>query len=180
MTHPFGSHPGARGGPFGPDFGSRFGPGARGNRGWGRTRRGGIRAAILALLAEGPVHGYEMIQEIDERSNGLWRPSPGSVYPMLQRLVNEGLIVAADSEGSKRLYELTDDGRKTAAKTQTPPWEAMAEGAHLDELNMRSAFSQLASAMFQAWDAATPEQQKRIVDVANSARREIYAILGEA
>jgi DNA-binding PadR family transcriptional regulator len=174
------------GGPFGagfvPGFGFGFGPGGLrgGYRGRGRGRRGDVRAAILALLAERPMHGYEMIQEISRRSNGLWRPSPGSVYPTLQLLVDEGLIVAAETEGSKRLFELTDDGREAAAKTQTPPWEEIAEGADPNEVNLRASFGQLAAAMFQGAHAATPEQQKRILDIVNNARREIYGVLGEA
>src|SRR6516225_3154465 len=82
-------HDHAGGAGFGPDFGPGFGPGfgfgpggRRGGwrRGGGRGRRGDVRAAILVLLAERPMHGYEMIQQIAERSNGIWRPSPGSVY----------------------------------------------------------------------------------------------------
>ena len=76
--------------------------------GGGRGKRGDVRAAILKLLTDRPMHGYEMIQEISERSQQLWKPSPGSVYPTLQLLVDEGLIVGTESEGSKRLFELTD------------------------------------------------------------------------
>jgi DNA-binding PadR family transcriptional regulator len=174
---------------FGPGFGPGgpggfgFGPGGpRGHRGRGRGRgrRGDVRAAILALLAERPMHGYEMIQEISERSNGLWRPSPGSVYPTLQLLVDEGLIVAGESEGSKRLFELTDEGRETVAKAETPPWEQIAEGADPDEVNLRAAFAQFAAAVFQSAHAASSDQQKRILEIVNNARREIYGILGEA
>jgi DNA-binding PadR family transcriptional regulator len=169
---------------FGPGFplGFGFGPGGPrgGHRGRGRGRRGDVRAAILALLAERPMHGYEMIQEIGQRSNGLWRPSPGSVYPTLQLLADEGLIVGAESDGSKRLFELTDDGREAAAKTQTPPWEEIAEGADPNEVNLRAAFGQFAAAVFQSAHAATAEQQTRILDIVNNARREIYGVLGEA
>jgi DNA-binding PadR family transcriptional regulator len=164
---------------FGPGFGHGFGPGGFGPRG-GRARRGDVRAAILALLAERPMHGYEMIQEIGQRSNGLWRPSPGSVYPTLQLLADEGLIVGTESEGSKRLFELTDAGREAAAKTQTPPWEEIAEGADPNEVNLRAAFGQFAAAVFQSAHAATPEQQTRILDIVNNARRDIYGVLGEA
>jgi DNA-binding PadR family transcriptional regulator len=186
---PFGPGPGFGFGPgFGPGFGQGFGPGfgfryggpRGGRRGRGRGRRGDVRAAILALLAERPMHGYEMIQEISQRSNGLWRPSPGSVYPTLQLLVDEGLIVGTETERSKRLFELTDDGREAAAKTQTPPWEEIAEGADPNEVNLRASFGQFAAAVFQAAHAATPEQQKRILDIVNNARREIYGVLGES
>ena len=92
-----------------------------------------------ALLTDRPMHGYEMIQEIAERSSGLWRPSPGSVYPTLQLLVDEGLIVATESEGSKRLFELTDDGRAAAEKVETPPWDEIADGADPGAVNLRTA-----------------------------------------
>jgi DNA-binding PadR family transcriptional regulator len=170
---------------YGPGFGPGFGPGGArrargGHRGRGRSRRGDVRAAILALLAERPMHGYEMIKEIAARSNGLWRPSPGSVYPTLQLLVDEGLIVATESEGSKQLFELTDDGREATANAQTPPWEEITEGADPNEVNLRASFGQFAAAVFQGAHAATPEQQKRILDIVNNARRDIYGVLGEA
>ena len=126
------------------------------------------------------MHGYEMIQEIGERSDGLWRPSPGSVYPTLQLLVDEGLIVAAESGGSRRLFELTDEGMDAAAETETPPWEEIAEGVDPTVVNLRAAFGQLAAAVFQGAQAAGPEQQKRIADIVNAARRDIYGVLGEA
>jgi len=175
-------------GPGGPAFGfggPGFGPGGArrgrgGHRGRGRGRRGDVRVAILALLAERSMHGYEMIQEIAARSNGLWRPSPGSVYPTLQLLVDEGLIVATESEGSKRLFELTDEGRDATANAQTPPWEEIAEGADPNVVNLRASFGQFAAAVFQGAHAATPEQQKRILEIVNNARRDIYGVLGEA
>jgi DNA-binding PadR family transcriptional regulator len=128
------------------------------------------------------MHGYEMIQEIAARSQDLWRPSPGSVYPTLQLLVDEGVIVATESEGSKKLFELTDEGRAAADKIETPPWEAITESM-ADEapghVNLRSAVGQLMGAVAQSAYAANEEQQQRIVDIVNNARREIYGVLGE-
>jgi DNA-binding PadR family transcriptional regulator len=125
------------------------------------------------------MHGYEMIQEIGERSQNLWRPSPGSVYPTLQLLVDEGLLVAAESEGSKKLFELTDDGRAAADKIETPPWEEIADGEAPSHVNLRAAVGQLMGAVAQSAHTANEEQQQRIVDIVNNARREIYGILGE-
>jgi DNA-binding PadR family transcriptional regulator len=125
------------------------------------------------------MHGYEMIQEISERSGGLWRPSPGSVYPTLQLLVDEGLIVGTESEGSKRLFELTDEGRAAAEKVETPPWEEIAEGVDPGQVTLHTALSQLMGAVAQSAHTATEEQQGRIVDIVNNARREVYNILGE-
>jgi DNA-binding PadR family transcriptional regulator len=179
--------PGGRGFEFGgfdprSGFGFGFGPGGpRGGRrgGRGRGKRGDVRAAILTLLAERPMHGYEMIQQIAERSQNLWRPSPGSVYPTLQLLVDEGLIVATESEGSKKLFELTEEGRAAAEKIETPPWEQITEDIDPGQANLRSAVGQLMGAVAQSAYAASEEQQQRIVEIVNNARREIYQILGE-
>jgi DNA-binding PadR family transcriptional regulator len=184
----FGFGPGRGGFEFGfdPRGGFGFGPGGprgrgRGHgRGHGRSRRGDVRAAILKLLADRPMHGYEMIQEISERSQNLWRPSPGSVYPTLQLLVDEGLIVATEQEGSKKLFELTDDGRSAADKIETPPWDEIAEGVDPAHVTLRTAVAQLMGAVAQSAFTVNAEQQQRILDIINNARREIYAILGES
>jgi DNA-binding PadR family transcriptional regulator len=138
-----------------------------------------VRAAILALLAEQPMHGYEMIQQIAERSNGIWRPSPGSVYPTLQLLDDEGLITASESEGKKKLFELTEEGRTAAEKIEALPWDEIAEGADPGAVNLRAAMGQLFGAVAQSAHTATAEQQQRIVEIVNNARREVYGILGE-
>ena len=166
-------------GPGGPGFGPPGGPHHRG-RGGRRARRGDIRSAILLLLAEEPRNGYGLMQEIEERSGGVWRPSPGSVYPTLQLLVDEGLIVATESDGSKKLFELTDDGRAAAEKIETAPWDEITEGADPGAVSLRSAVGQLMGAVAQSAHAASSEQQQRIVDIVNNARREIYQILGES
>jgi DNA-binding PadR family transcriptional regulator len=185
------SHDPRRGGPFGfgPAFGPGFGPGfgfsppPRGRRrrsGRGHHgRRGDVRAAILLLLTEGPLHGYQMIRQIAERSQDLWRPSPGSVYPTLQMLVDEGLIVGNETDGSKRLFELTEDGRAAAEEIETPPWQEIADGVDPGQVKLRTAIDQLFGAVGQATYTASAEQQKRIVDIVNNARREVYTILGE-
>ena len=180
-------------GPFGPGFGRGFGPGfgpgfgfgpggprGRGGRGpRGRGKRGDVRTAVLALLAERPMHGYQIIQEIEERSGGSWKPSPGSVYPTLQLLVDEGLITPTESEGSKKTFELTAEGRTAAAAIETAPWDEIAEDADPNAVNLRAALGQLFGAVGQAAHAASSDQQQRILDIVNTARREIYQILGE-
>ncbi|MUL84216.1 MULTISPECIES: PadR family transcriptional regulator [unclassified Mycolicibacterium] len=163
-----------RGGGFG--FGPRGGHRGRGGR---RGRRGDVRAAILTLLAERPMHGYEMTQEIATRSNNLWKPSPGSVYPTLQLLVDEGLIVPTETEGSKKTFELTEPGRQAAAQIETPPWEQIAEDADPAAINLRGALGQLMAAVGQSSFTANEDQQQRILDIVNNARREIYQVLGE-
>src|ERR1039458_7496932 len=124
--HGFGE-PGPRYGGFGPSFGGPFGfGGPRGfRRHGGKARRGDIRTASLLLLAEEPRNGYAIMQAIDERSNGVWRPSPGSVYPALAQLEDEGLIRSEESEGRKQ-FVITEAGREQiAARPQDAPapWE---------------------------------------------------------
>jgi len=139
-----------------------------------------VRAAILALLAERPMHGYEMIQEITERSGQFWRPSPGSVYPTLQLLADEGLITSTEGSGSKRRYELTDEGRAAAEPhAAAPPWDQIAQDVDPHDVNLRDAIGQLMGATMQVANAATDNQKQRAVEVLNQARREVYAILGE-
>lgn len=178
---------------FGPGFGLTFtpvgmgGPGGRGGRrggprGGGRSRRGDVRSAILTLLTERPMHGYEMIQEIAARSEQLWKPSPGSVYPTLQLLVDEGLIVSTENtegSGTKKLFELTEEGRAVAEKIETAPWDEITEGADPGAVSLRAAVGQLMGAIAQSAQAGSSEQHQRIVDIVNNARREIYQILGE-
>src|SRR6266567_4286449 len=114
---------GRHGGPFGPGGPGGFGGGGFGGGfgGWGgpfgpggfgrgpKVGRGDVRAAILVLLTEGPMHGYQVIHELTDRSGGMWRPSPGSVYPTLQLLEDEGLVRSEEVEG-KRIFQLTEAG----------------------------------------------------------------------
>lgn len=178
--HGQGGFEGQRGafGAFGPGFGP--GPwGGRGGRGGprGRARRGDVRASILALLVDRPMHGYEMIQEIAERSGGAWKPSPGSVYPTLQLLEDEGLIVSA-SEGGKKLFSLTEAGRATAADGPDAPWEDVGRGVDWEaEQEIRQAGFGLMEAFGQAWKSGDKEQREKAVAVINDARKKLYLIL---
>ncbi|WP_328472520.1 PadR family transcriptional regulator [Streptomyces sp. NBC_00448] len=183
--HGWGEREGSRAafGAFGPPFGGGpFGPGGRGHgRGGprGRARRGDVRASILALLTDRPMHGYEMIQEIAERSGGAWRPSPGSVYPTLQLLEDEGLIGSA-SEGGKKLFTLTDAGRAEAEAGPDAPWEDAERGVDWDALNeIRKAGGGLIEAFRQVWATGTPEQRDKALTVVNDARKKLYLILAD-
>ena len=101
-----------------------------------RARRGALRASILGLLAERPMHGYELITELEDRTRGRWRPSPGSIYPALAQLEDEGLVRSSDDDGRKR-FELTDAGRERLAEQDTAagaPWERSGLGGHGDAL----------------------------------------------
>ncbi|GGP47931.1 PadR family transcriptional regulator [Saccharothrix coeruleofusca] len=160
-------------GPPGP-----FGRG--GGRGGGRQRRGNVRAALLALLAERPMHGYEMIQEIGQRTDGLWRPSPGSVYPTLQLLADEGLVSASEEPGGKKLFTLTGTGQAEAAKLAgAPPWQQVNDELDQHVAKLRTAAMTLNAAMMQVARAGSRDQQHRAVEILNETRRKLYAILGE-
>ncbi len=170
--------PGPRGGP------GEFGPRARAyrRRGGGRAKRGDVRAAALALLAEEPMNGYQIIQQISERSGGLWQPSPGSVYPALAQLEDEGLIALQDTESNRRAYGLTDDGRSYVAEHQDElraPWSAMADGAASAAADMRMLVHQVHLAAFQVISAGTDDQVSQARKVLTQARRSLYRILAE-
>ena len=167
-----------RGYGFGPrgGFGPGFGPGFGGRR---KAGRGDIRAAILALLAEEPMHGYQIIREIGERSEGAWTPSPGSVYPTLQQLTDEELVRSSETDG-KRVYELTDDGRAQAESRQGPlPWEEAAEGADDDLAMLRDLVFQVMAATRQVAHAGTPAQLTRAQDILRGARKSLYQLLAD-
>jgi hypothetical protein len=144
-----------------------------------RMGRGDVRAAVLALLAERPMHGYQIIHEIEERSGGSWKPSAGSVYPTLQLLADEGLISAEESNGRKT-YALTEAGReKVAGADSSSPWEpaGSTDGARFSALP--KAGVELAQAAAQVGRTGTPEQIQEAVTVLDEARRKLYSILAQ-
>lgn len=170
--------------PFDPaDFGrfqSRFGGGHR----WGprgRAARGDIRAAILVLLNEKPSHGYQIIQELEARSGGTWRVSPGSVYPTLQQLEDEGLVREATSESGRRVYELTDEGRAEAARLGAgrAPWDEVAGAVGDDYVELRNLVLGLVAATWQVAHAGGAQQLTEAKDILRDARRRLYLLLAD-
>lgn len=146
----------------------------------GRSRRPNVRAALLALLAERPMHGYEMIQELEQRTGGVWRPSPGSVYPTLQMLEDEGLISAEESGGRKR-FTLTDAGRAEAERAaESAPWQAFTADERDQVRDFKDAAMGIMHALRQVGFAGTSEQRSRALDVLDETRRKLYAILAES
>ncbi len=145
-----------------------------------RARRGDIRTAILLLVGEGPMHGYQVIQELAERTGGAWRPSPGSVYPTLQLLEESGLIVAEDVEG-RRVFSLTDQGRTVLAERgdAPPPWDSVTEDTSGPLHELKEAFPQLGAAAMQAVQTGSDEQARATIDILVEARKRIYALLAE-
>jgi len=159
-------------GPGGFGFGPGFGPGRR-------AGRGDIRAAILALLGEEPMHGYQIIQVIAERSGGNWTPSPGSVYPTLQQLEDEGLIEPAESESGRRVFALTEAGRDAnTAEGTSAPWEAVGD-VDTDLVELRDLVHQVLAATRQVAQAGTAAQVKSAQDILRTARKGIYRLLAE-
>jgi DNA-binding PadR family transcriptional regulator len=162
--------------------GPRSGYGRTGHRfgGGHRARRGDTRAAVLALLAERPMHGYEMIKELDERTAGAWVPSAGSVYPTLQLLEDEGLIEGEESEGRRR-FSLTEAGRKeNEAREGDAPWDEVTAGYDPELLRLRRSAHQLLSALRQVADATDAAERKRVRELLDETRRKVYGILAES
>jgi DNA-binding PadR family transcriptional regulator len=189
------------GGPGGPGFGQgrefgggpgrEFGPGrgfGGGRRGFGpggpgfgpggpRARRGDVRSAILGLLAEGPSNGYGLIKAIAEKTDGAWKPSPGSVYPTLAQLVDEGLV--AKEDGPRGAYSLTEEGTAHVTENREAIDAALdnaREGGSGSEL--RDAARKLMGSL-QQFRGASAEQQSRAKDKIDQLRRELYGILAE-
>ncbi|MCB9731934.1 MAG: helix-turn-helix transcriptional regulator [Deltaproteobacteria bacterium] len=170
------------GGPFGDGFGFGWGGGGGRRRGrGGRARRGDVRAAILALLAEEPRNGYQIMQELEQRSQGLWRPSSGSIYPALQQLEDEGLVREQEG-GTGRVFELTDAGRQEVEgldEEQRTPWEAATEDAGDEALDLMSAFKSTAAAAMQVFRAGTAAQREEAKKILLDARRAFYRLLAD-
>jgi len=158
----------------GPMFDRPFGGGR------GRKRRGDVRTALLLLLAEEPRNGYQLMQTIEERSDGRWRPSPGSVYPTLSQLEDEGLIRATEIDGQK-VFEITDEGRHRIAEREgTPaPWEYGDDSDDDSNRKLRELIGGLAAAAMQVQRAGDEQQVERARELLTEARRGLYRILAE-
>ncbi|HEY1222919.1 MAG TPA: PadR family transcriptional regulator [Acidimicrobiales bacterium] len=146
----------------------------------GRSRRGDVRLAILALLAERPMHGYEMMQELADRTKGIWRPSPGSLYPALQLLEDQGLV-QSETEDGRRQFTLTEKGRieLTNQPKKSAPWDIMVRGANQDDFALRVALRQVSIAVSQVAEAGTQDQKVRAEQLILELRRQIYLLLAE-
>ena len=154
----------------------------RGGRGHGRgrhrVRRGDVRSAILALLDDRPMHGYEMIQELEERTGGRWTPSAGSIYPTLQLLEDEGLVTAEEVDGRK-VYSLTDSGKEAVPERTEggQPWEQGDEDS--PRFEARKELFKLMGAAKQLARAGNEEQLTKAAEILKDARRKLYGLLAE-
>ncbi|MGN6811900.1 MAG: PadR family transcriptional regulator [Thermomicrobiales bacterium] len=175
--NPFGGNPFGGRQPFRFPFGGPGGPFGSGPR----AKRGDGRAGILALLAEEPYTGYQIIQELSQRSHGAWRPSPGSVYPALQQLEDEGLVRAEEADG-KRTFHLTDAGRayvKAHGEEIAAPWEAIAGSVHDEAREVSGLVMQIGAAATQVLHSGSARQIAAARKLLNDTRRSLYRILAE-
>jgi DNA-binding PadR family transcriptional regulator len=161
--------------PFG-DF-PRGGPRGRGRK----ARRGDIRTAALLLLAEEPRNGYQIMQEVEQRSDGVWRPSPGSVYPALAQLEDEGLIRSEEADGRK-LFALTEAGQAQVKErgTEKPaPWEQMSDDVSDEAFDLRKLIRDVAFAFAQVMRTGSEAQLAKAREVLVATRRDLYRILAD-
>src|SRR3954467_8337027 len=173
--------PFGRGGPWmAPFFGGMHGgPGGFGQH--RRASRGDVRTGALLLLAEEPRNGYQIMQELEERSEGLWRPSPGSLYPALQQLEDEGLIRSEEAEG-RRLYHLTDAGRAFVAERpedQPAPWETFTDSLSDQHAETGALMRDVGMAFVQVLNAGSEAQVAEAGKVLAETRRSLYRILAD-
>lgn len=152
------------------------GPGFGGGQ---KVSRGEVRAAILILLAEEPMHGYQIMQELAERSGGVWRPSPGSIYPTLQQLADEGLVSAEDLEG-KKVYHLTDAGQaKVDESDAPPPWARFDVDDDTGMLALRDLAFQVGAALMQVVREGNDDQIAAAKEILADTRSRLYQLLAD-
>jgi DNA-binding PadR family transcriptional regulator len=145
-----------------------------------RMGKGDVRSAILRLLAEEPLHGYEVIRRIEQNTDGAWKPSAGSVYPTLQLLADEGLVTA-QTANDRKVYALTETGR-AAAEGLRAPWENAEPGEPRESsgfTTLSKAGLDLAQAVSQVVRTGTAAQQAEVVDLLETTRRKVYSILAQ-
>jgi DNA-binding PadR family transcriptional regulator len=174
--------PGGRGGFEGFGFGGPGGGGGRFGRGR-KARRGDIRTAALLLLAEEPRNGYQIMQEVEERSDGVWRPSPGSVYPALQQLEDEGLIGSSvGGGGTGKVFELTDAGRAHVQQRDADapaPWEQMSGNVSDQAHELAGTMREVAGAFVQVMRTGSETQIAEARKLLAATRRDLYRILAD-
>ena len=156
-------------------------PGPPGPQRGQKAGRGDVRAAILALLREGPRNGYQIMSEVEERTRGAWRPSPGAVYPALSQLADEGLIESEES-GGRRTYRLTDAGREYVEQNPRKArgaWESEEQQEAWQVPGLFTEAARLGGGIVQIAHAGTPEQVRAAEELLERTRRELYRILAD-
>ena len=160
----------------GPWRGMGFGPGRR-----SRAKRGDVRAAALLLLAEEPRNGYQLMEEIERRSGGAWRPSPGSIYPALAQLEDEGLVRAEETAG-RRAYSLTPEGEAYVEENRDAlgsPWDEAGEGVPDELVDLRTLIAHVGMATLQVGQSGDEKQIDEARKVLSDTRKSLYRILAD-
>ena len=153
------------------NFGRHMGMGSQ-------VRRGEVQPAVIALLKEQDMHGYQIIQELTERSGGAWTPSPGSIYPTLQVLEDQGMVTS-EKIGGKRVFSLTEQGREFAdTRPDQAPWDGLASDSDPSR-RLREVVQGLIAAAWQVGRTGTPEQISKTADILAEARKRIYQQLAD-
>jgi DNA-binding PadR family transcriptional regulator len=184
-------HRGHRGGPHGRGYGHGFDPRAFWQGPWrgmgfgpgrrSRAKRGDVRAAALLLLAEEPRNGYQLMEEIERRSDGAWRPSPGSIYPALAQLEDEGLVRAEETAG-RRAYRLTPEGEAYVDENREAlgsPWDDAGEGVPDELVDLRTLIAHVGMATLQVGQSGDEKQIAEAKKVLSEARKSLYRILAD-
>lgn len=159
----------------GPDLGPQRGP---------KVKRGDVRAAILDVLATEPMNGYQVIQQISERSGGAWKPSPGSVYPTVQQLEDEGLVEGREVEGRRQLH-LTDAGRRYVDENPDlmaatwRPFESEGAQSTSGTGDLKPVVGQVMGAVWQVMVSGTPQQRAEAAEILTETRRRLYGLLAD-
>jgi DNA-binding PadR family transcriptional regulator len=146
-----------------------------------KVRRGDVRAAILDVLAVEPMNGYQVIQQIAERSGGAWKPSPGSVYPTVQQLEDEGLVEGRDGDG-RRLLQLTEEGKRYVAEHPdelAATWRAFDEANEQETGDLKPVIGQVMAAVWQVVTSGTRQQRAEAAEILGETRRKLYGLLAD-
>lgn len=171
----FGGGPGFGPGGFGgPGFGRRRGPG----RGPGRAMRGDVRAAVLLLLSEEPMHGYQLMQTIADRTDGVWTPSPGAIYPTINQLEDEGLV-SVSADGGRKLVSLTEAGATHVAENKATWPNPFPAAGGADGVNLRDLVHQVGDATRQVGRSGSDAQRAAAAEILSQARRSLYLLLAD-
>lgn len=166
--HPRRGHPAAFDGPMGHRRGGR-----------GRAARGDVRAAVLSLVAEQPMHGYQLMQAIADRSGGRWTPSPGAIYPTISQLEDEGLV-AVTAEAGRKLVTLTDAGRRHVEERRDTWADPFAGHGTTDPAtDLRDPLEQVHAAVRQIARTGSDAQRAAAADILADARRSLYLLLAD-
>lgn len=148
-----------------------------------RVRRGDVRSAILDVLAIESMNGYQIIQQIAERSGGAWKPSPGSVYPTVQQLEDEGLVEGVTEGSGRRLLQLTETGRRYVDEHPdelADTWRPFEEGADPGETHdLKPVIGQTMSAVWQVMVSGTRQQQAEAAEILADTRKRLYGLLAD-